>query len=170
MKLEIRPFQPIDAASVKELFIAVNRSLAPPDLADRFETYITASIREEIGRIKEYYTAKNGQFWVACDADTLAGMVGVEQHSDGAMELRRMYVSSDYRRKGIARKLLDHVENWCHDASYKTLVLSTSELQPAAIRLYETSGFTFIRKTTAQTANNKTIGGGIQRRYYTKGL
>ena len=168
--MEIRPFQPKDAAQVQELFITVNRALAPAGMKDRFETYITASINAEISQIKPYYTAKNGQFWVSYEGDTLVGMVGVEQSGNTAMELRRMYVSPTHRRKGIADQLLKFVEGWCRDAGVQTLVLSTSELQPAAIHFYEASGFQFLNETVVQSASNKTIGGGIRRRYYSKTL
>ena len=36
-KVTIRPFAEQDAAQVRELFIAVNRLLSPPDLRDAFE-------------------------------------------------------------------------------------------------------------------------------------
>ncbi len=170
MTLNIRSFKPKDAAQVEALFINVNRAIAPPDMADRFEAYITASIAEEIGRIKAYYAAKNGQFWVAYEGNILVGMVGVEQHGNDAMELRRMYVSPNHRRKGIAHKMLGFVENWCRNVGISTMVLSTSELQPAAIKFYETSGYKLTGESSAQVANNKTIGGGIRRRYYSKGL
>jgi putative acetyltransferase len=170
MTIDIRPFEPNDAAQVEALFITVNRTLAPPDMKDRFETYITASITEEIGRIEAYYTTRNGRFWVAYETNTLVGMVGVEKQPDGAMELRRMYVSSDFRRKGIAHKMLEYVENQCRMDGIPMMVLSTSELQPAAIGFYEASGYELVKETTAQTASNKTIGGGIRRRYYSKNL
>ena len=170
MDLEIRSFEPKDAILVETLFTKVNRGLAPPAIRDRFETYITASIKEEIGRILPYYSAKSGQFWVAYDGAILVGMVGVEQQDNDAMELRRMYVSPNHRRKGIAHKMLGFVENWCRNAGISTMVLSTSELQPAAINFYETSGYQLTGENNAQIANNKTIGGGIRRRYYSKAL
>ncbi len=170
MTIDIRPFASKDTAQVETLFITVNRNLAPPDMKGRFETYITASIAEEIGQIEAYYAARNGQFWVVYEADILVGMVGVEKQPDGAMELRRMYVSPDFRRKGIAHKMLEYVENQCRADGISTMVLSTSELQSAAIGFYEASGYKFVKEVTAQTASNKTIGGGISRRYYAKTL
>lgn len=170
MDLEIRTFEPKDAAQVEALFTEVNRGLAPPAIKDRFEAYITASIKEEIGRILPYYSARNGQFWVAYEGNILVGMVGVERQGNGAMELRRMYVSPAHRRKGIAHKMLDFVENWCRNAGIPTMALSTSELQPAAINFYEVSGYQLTGKSSAEIASNKTIGGGIRRRYYSKSL
>ncbi|MEH6359572.1 MAG: GNAT family N-acetyltransferase [Amylibacter sp.] len=171
MDLKIRTFETEkDTASVESLFITVNRMLAPPAMEDRFEAYIKASIDEEIGQIETYYATKIGQFWVAYQHDILIGMVGIEQQDNNTMELRRMYVSPNHRRKGIAHKMLDFVENWCRNAGVSKMVLSTSELQPAAISFYEMSGYQLTDESSAKAASNKTIGGGIRRRYYSKML
>jgi putative acetyltransferase len=168
MGIEIRDFHISDSKSVETLFVAVNRALATPDTADRFESYIETSLAEEISQIHAYYTQQDGQFWVTYSGDTLVGMAGVERHSADTVELRRMYVSPASRRQGIARKLLHHVEEWCRQSDVETLILSTSELQPAALQLYQSSGFTLVSEQVAETASNKTIGGGIRRWSYSK--
>src|SRR3954451_12404860 len=104
--IEIRAFATADAAHVRDLFIRVNRLLAPPDMKAAFEAYIVTSLREEIDRIEDYYGDRDGGFWVALDGGKLVGMFGLEPSSDVAMELRRMYVAPDARRRGIARKML----------------------------------------------------------------
>jgi len=44
----IRPYGESDAAQVRELFVAVNRLLAPPHMRDAFEAYIARSLTEEM--------------------------------------------------------------------------------------------------------------------------
>jgi hypothetical protein len=61
-EISIRPFVEADAPQVRALFIAVNRLLAPPDLRDGFEAYITHSLAEEIDQIDVYYGARKGGF------------------------------------------------------------------------------------------------------------
>ena len=51
--MEIRDFWPDDAAAVRALFIRVNRLLAPPDMRERFESYIARSLTEEIDRVSD---------------------------------------------------------------------------------------------------------------------
>ena len=58
--VHIRPFAAGDGPRVCELFIAVNRLLAPPQLQEAFEAYIARSLREEIGRIEAYYGERGG--------------------------------------------------------------------------------------------------------------
>jgi hypothetical protein len=59
-EITIRPFADDDAPPVRDLFIAVNRLLSPPDLRDAFEAYIERALAEEIDRISAYYGQRNG--------------------------------------------------------------------------------------------------------------
>lgn len=169
-EIAIRPFAEGDAAQVHELFITVNRLLAPPDLRDVFEVYIGRSLLEEIDRILAYYDEHAGSFWVAVKDDRVVGMFGLEGASDGAKELRRMYVDPSARRQGIARLMLQSAEDECRRQGVSHLVLSTSEIQEAALALYEESGYRLIREEIADAASNKTIGSGIRRYYFGKAL
>jgi putative acetyltransferase len=167
--LVIRPFVETDAPAVRELFVRVNRLLAPPAMKDAFQAYIASSIAEEIGRITDYYAAKAGAFWVADDNGRLSGMFGLETTAGGsAMELRRMYVDPDLRRRGIARAMLTFAEDECRRRGFKRLELSTSEVQTAALSLYRNSGYRLEREEVAGATTNKTVGGGIRRFYFSK--
>ena len=48
--------------------------------------------------------------------------------------------------------------------------MSTSELQHAALALYRQAGYLLLREEVAETASNKTVGGGIRRYYFAKTL
>jgi GNAT superfamily N-acetyltransferase len=168
--ISVRAFRPEDAAEVRKLFIRVNRLLAPPELKEAFEKYIERSLVEEIDRIADYYLGKNGGFWVAVDGQGLAGMFGLEPSGELGMELRRMYVDPERRKQGIARKMLAFAENECRGRNRPTMDLSTSELQAAALALYRNSGYVLVREELAETASNKTLGGGIRRYHFTKTL
>jgi GNAT superfamily N-acetyltransferase len=166
--INIRPFDSNDAGHVRDLFVTVNRQLAPPQMKQAFENYIAASLKEEIGQISSYYGAKQGGFWVAVDGRTVVGMFGLEPSSADAMELRRMYVDPNARRRGIARKMLSFAEDECRKRNRSQMDLSTSELQPDALSFYCNSGYQLVREEIAVAASNKTLGGGIRRFHFTK--
>jgi GNAT superfamily N-acetyltransferase len=166
----IRPFSERDTAQVRELFIAVNRLLSPSDLREVFEAYIELALAEEIDRIPAYYREHAGSFWVAVKDDKVVGMFGLESTSNGAMELRRMYVDPMARRQGTGRQMLQSAEDECRRQSISRLTLSTSEIQRAALALYKEAGYRLLREETAAVANNKTIGSGIRRYYFEKTL
>lgn len=169
-EIEIRDFSPDDAVAVRELFIRVNRLLAPPEMKGAFEAYIARSLAEEFDRMVDYYCERKGGFWVAVDGQKIVGMFGLEASSDGAMELRRMYVDPDFRRRGIARRMLDFAEQECRRRNRPRIDLSTSELQREALELYENAGYELVREEVAVAASNKTVGGGIRRYHFTKVL
>lgn len=166
--IDIRPFRIDDAAHVRDLFVRVNRLLAPPAMKQAFEDFIAASLKEEIDRIDSYYGRKRGGFWVAVEGEKIVGMFGLEPSSTEAMELRRMYVDPDARRRGIARRMLGFAEDECRRRNLFRMDLSTSELQGDALSLYRNAGYQLVREEVANTASNKTLGGGILRFHFTK--
>ena len=168
--LDIRRYEVSDAADVRALFVRVNRLLAPPRLRDAFEGYIKRSLAEEIGRIADYYAARQGSFWVARMGGALAGMFGLEAAGDGAMELRRMYVDPDVRRRGIARRMLAFAEAEAKRSGACEMALSTSDIQKEALALYRAAGYRETHEEIAADASNKTVGGGIRRFHFRKML
>ena len=168
--IDIRRYEQGDAAEVRALFIRVNRALAPAHLAEAFEGYIARSLAEEIDVIPHYYGARSGAFYVARADEKLMGMFGLEAAGEGAMEMRRMYVDPDARRRGIARAMLAFAEDEARRSGAREMVLSTSEIQTEALALYRAAGYRETREEIAADASNKTIGGGIRRFHFSKML
>lgn len=142
-------------------------------MRDRFEAYIDLSLREEISRIPEYYQTGRGRgFWVAelPREPRLAGFYGLEADRPDAVELRRMYVEPEFRRRGIGSALLCDAERRARLLGCSKIILSTSELQGAALSLYRKHGYDLLRTETAAAATVRTIGGGIVRFHLQKQL
>lgn len=154
--LLIRPYCTTYAAAVRELFITVNRLMAPAELRAPFEAYVARALIDEIERIPAYYSERAGSFWIATLSGELVGMFGLETVAAGALELRRMYVAPAARRRGIAATLLDFAEHQSSLAGAGWLVLSTSQLQQEALALYRRSGYELEREELAETLSNKT--------------
>jgi len=57
------------------------------------------------------------------------------------VEVRRMYVSKNARRLGIARSMLAALEDKAVELGYETMRLETGNRQNAAMALYESYGF-----------------------------
>ena len=81
-----------------------------------------------------------------------------------------MYVAPDFRRRGIARKMLVFAEDECRRRNRPRLELSTSELQADALSLYRGTGYQLVREEVAISASHKTLGGGFRRFHFTKQL
>ncbi|XP_077970236.1 N-acetylaspartate synthetase-like [Styela clava] len=57
------------------------------------------------------------------------------------IKLKRMSVSSNFRGKGIGRKLLAHAVDEASALSYNRIILVCTEMQMPAISMYLTHGF-----------------------------
>jgi len=57
------------------------------------------------------------------------------------VEIKRMYVVPEVRRKGIARKILYELENWALELGFTKCILETGKQQPEAIQLYKKHGY-----------------------------
>jgi ribosomal protein S18 acetylase RimI-like enzyme len=168
--VNIRRFRPADRGGVIRLFRDFVEELTPPGRNAEFRIYIEQAIAAELGRIEDYYFCREDQgFWIA-DAGGVVGMVGIEHRDDQTAELRRMAVDKAQRRKGIARQLLATAEAFSRSRGYRRIVLSTSELQVAARRLYESSGYRLMREETNAPASHKSVGAGLTRCHYEKAL
>src|SRR5687768_10491128 len=145
----IRTYEPRDQDAVRALFVAVNRELAPPHQRAAFEAYIAHALHEEVERIPDYYAERDGCFWVVDENDALVGMFGYERIGSDVAELRRMYLAASARGRGLADQMLRHAEAWCYAGGYRTMMLSTSEVQRAALAFYRKRGYALVREEAA---------------------
>jgi GNAT superfamily N-acetyltransferase len=88
-----------------------------------------------------------GQFFVAY-ADGAPVATGAWRRSsvkalgaDVTAEVKRMYVAPAAQRRGVARRMLAHLEATAAEAGIQALVLETGTKQPEAIALYTSSGY-----------------------------
>ncbi|CAB4937573.1 unannotated protein [freshwater metagenome] len=56
-------------------------------------------------------------------------------------EVKRMYVVPTAQRRGVARRMLTHLEATAAEAGIEAMVLETGMKQPEAIALYTSSGY-----------------------------
>ena len=61
--------------------------------------------------------------------------------SRNSAEVKRMYVVASGRRRGLARRMLAHLEGTARAAGVDVMVLETGLRQPEAMALYESSGY-----------------------------
>lgn len=86
-----------------------------------------------ISMIKFAIVAYQGQTPVGCGA--------IKAFDPRTMEVKRMFVSPDYRGKGIAGKILTELENWAKELGCEKCILETGINQTEALALYQKSGF-----------------------------
>jgi GNAT superfamily N-acetyltransferase len=167
----IRAYEDADYVQVVALFTSINRELAPSEMRELFEQYIQTSIDQEIDRLRDIFSeARRNAFWVVETGDEIIGMFGIESRSQESTELRRMYLDARYRGRGIAQRMLQCAETRARELGFVKLILSTAEVQKAAIGFYRKSGYHLVRTERAEAMSAKTVGGGLTRFHFEKAL
>lgn len=72
------------------------------------------------------------------------GCGAIKEYQEDTVEIKRMFVTQNGRRKGIATKILIELEQWAKELSYAKCILETGVNQPEAIELYHKNGYQII--------------------------
>jgi len=80
-------------------------------------------------------------FFVTRVDDVPAGCGGVQFYGTEYGELKRMFVRPQFRGLGLAKLMVEHLEEYTREHQIKTLRLETGIHQLEAIGLYERMGF-----------------------------
>jgi GNAT superfamily N-acetyltransferase len=87
------------------------------------------------------FAPPRGRFVVGyLDGEPVA-MGGIRTIGPGVAEVKRMYVATRMRRRGLSRIVLDRLEELARKDGAVRIVLETGLAQPEAMQLYETSGY-----------------------------
>lgn len=84
-----------------------------------------------------------GAFWVLLDVATgdVVGTIALQDLGGGVGEMRRVCVSSRYRRRGLAGALVAHLQAAALALGLTRVIMSTPVLNAPAIALYARCGF-----------------------------
>ena len=86
------------------------------------------------------FVPPDGRFVIAYLDGVAVACAGWRNHGPDA-ELKRMFVAPEARGRGLARTLLDVVEQTARSAGRSRVILETGDKQPEAIGLYRSAGY-----------------------------
>lgn len=78
---------------------------------------------------------------VAFQNDEAVGCGAIKKYEGNITEIKRMFVKSEYRGRGIAGEILSELEIWAKELDFSECILETGVKQPEAIRLYKKTGY-----------------------------
>ena len=81
---------------------------------------------------------------VAYEDEKAMGCGAIKEFDKGTTEVKRMYVSPQNRKKGIASMILSELEKWASELSASKCILETGKRQYEAVGLYKKSGYQLI--------------------------
>jgi GNAT superfamily N-acetyltransferase len=114
-------------------------------LAEQLE----ADLRVRDGDQHEYYAQLNqvdymSQVLVAYEEERPVGCGALRAYDDATVELKRMFVVTADRGRGVATALLVELEKWSRELGYTACVLETGRNQPEAIAFYQKNNYQLI--------------------------
>jgi GNAT superfamily N-acetyltransferase len=89
----------------------------------------------------EEFDPPGGLFLVLMDGSTTAAGGGIRRHDDDTCEVKRMWTSPEYRRQGLATRVLRALEDGARELGYARVILETGPRQPEAEALYLGLGY-----------------------------
>jgi GNAT superfamily N-acetyltransferase len=87
------------------------------------------------------FVPPHGLFLVADVAGVPAGCGAWRVYPPGGVEIKRVYVAPEFRRRGLAQLIVAALENSAAAAGHTNAVLNTGNRQPEAIALYRDLGY-----------------------------
>lgn len=126
----------------------VSMSVTDPSVLQLFSLHDDYMINF-LGDDKWYYTrySENENIesvWVVYSDDIPVGCIAYRKKSDGVGEIKRLFIRSEYRGRGISKQLLDTVECYAKEHGCHTLFLDTRITLEPAVSIYRKFGFSII--------------------------
>ncbi len=135
--------------------LEIREVATPEDVADArtlFEEYKGAvgvdlwfgsAFERELAALPAPYD-HGGRLVLARDGGELAGCAALRVHGPQTVELRRLWVRRPFRKRGVARQLLESLVAWARDAGYATARMEVLSVMPQALSLFRSMGFAAI--------------------------
>jgi ribosomal protein S18 acetylase RimI-like enzyme len=121
---------------IRQLFIEYEKELDADLCFQNFE--------EEVSNPLKKYSSPNGTLLLAYWNNEPTGCIALTpMEQKGYCEMKRLFVRPAYRKYGIGKGLVYLLMNKAKEAGYRTMRLDTLKKLQAAIRLYESFGFSY---------------------------
>ena len=142
----------------------VKSSILFPEVIHLFSEHDNFII-DFLGKDSLYYTRYSeneniNEVWIAYCDDKPIGCAAYRKKSPGVGELKRMFIKSDYRGRGISKQLLAFVEEYAKQQGDHTLHIGTRITLEPAVTLYRTSGFMETLRNGLYAEMEKKLGDG----------
>ena len=129
----IRPVQAADTGAVKNLILQILGS----EYAEDQQAYPAEDLEDPC----QAYGADGDLFLVAEDQGKIVGTCAIKRDEQDVALMRRLFVDSGCRGKGVGSQLVDRALEHCKSSGAKRVQIRTADRMAAAIELCKKKGF-----------------------------
>jgi putative acetyltransferase len=120
-------------ADAKQLFMEYAKSLNFSLCFQGFD--------KEVAELPGEYATPSGRLLLVSYDNKLAGCIALRKIDDNICEMKRLYLRSEFRGKGIGRKMAQEIIKVAQEFSYEKMRLDTVPAMAEAISLYRSLDF-----------------------------
>lgn len=137
--IEIREIRQDEALAARQVMFRVCNEL----WGDSEEQTLQYDPLLDYKALPESYRENGGIFLVVVHDGEVVGSGGIRLYKDKIAELKRMWLLSRYRGRGLGKAMMERLVDFAQEAGYERiwLELGTPEIQPEALGLYRLFGF-----------------------------
>ncbi|MGK7874113.1 MAG: GNAT family N-acetyltransferase [Xenococcaceae cyanobacterium] len=97
----------------------------------------------DVLEVETFYIQPGGEFWVVEQQGQVVGTAAYYpiQRGNKAVEIRKMYLLTSVRGKGLGKYLLQKLEEAIAAKGFQEIWIETASVLKEAVRLYEMSGY-----------------------------
>ncbi|MGM0751919.1 MAG: GNAT family N-acetyltransferase [Bacillota bacterium] len=105
--------------------------------------FIDHTLNPDIHDISVEYDGTKHHFFVGKEGDDIICTGAIRKESVETYQIVRMSVQSSYRKRGLGRIMLNHLEEKAYSLGARTLILETNKHWGDAIRFYQNNGYIY---------------------------
>ena len=130
--MRIRQYKPSDKKQIMEMVAEILGNIFNGD-PNQFKV------------LKEFHVTKDYILYLVAETQgpdgKIIGTMALKKINNNTVRLKRMYVRAEYRRRGIAQKLLTQIIDFAKQNGYKKILLHTYPTMKNAQRFHKRNGF-----------------------------
>lgn len=102
------------------------------------------TLSQTLARPEEEWKSYIQNMWFVLAGQNIIGMIGLLKETHDRANIISLWVDPEHRGKKIGTKLIQYVLAYAQDIGIKTLNLTVTTTQKAAIQVYMSLGFTIV--------------------------
>ena len=129
-----------EAATVADLAKVIWTEHYTPMIGAEQVSYMLGRF-QSAAQIREDIEQRGFRYWLAEDGQEPVGYCGAVAEAE-RLFLSKLYILHDHRGRGVGRRFLGQLEQWCCEAGLPRIQLTVHKANADSIRAYEHFGFT----------------------------